>query len=464
MLTQAERAAILELQTKGIAKREITRLLNVSRQSVRQVLKANTSTVPKIERAEKATPFRPQILELLALCKGNLVRVHEELVAAGATFSYPALTAFCRREGIGQEPIVPAGRYEFAPGEETQHDTSPHDVLVGGRKFKAQTAAATLCYSRILFFQLQPTFQRFDCKVFLTDAARYAGGTTQRVMIDNTHVVVLRGSGRQMEPVPEMAAFAERLGFRFVAHEIGDANRKGRVERPFHFIEHNFLVGRTFADWQDLNRQAREWCDRVNATYKKHIRAVPRELYAVERPHLRPLPAWIPEVYRLHHRIVDVEGYVSLNSNRYSVPASFIGRQVEVRETRDHLEIELDARHLVKHRRIVTPDHVRVLLPEHRPPRGDGPCKRDPHPEETAILAAVPEIAPYVENLKRHGRKVIALLLRQLLRLSRDYPREAFLGAVEEAGRYGLYDLDRVERMILRRVHREYFRLEDNND
>jgi hypothetical protein len=276
--------------------------------------------------------------------------------------------------------------------------------------------------------------------------------------------VVLRGSGREMEPVPEMAAFAERLGFRFVAHEIGDANRSARIERPFHFIENNFLAGRTFAAWQDLNQQAREWCDRVNATYKKHIRSVPRELYAVERPLLKPLPAWIPEVYRLHHRLVDVEGYVSLNSNRYSVPPSFIGRRVEVRETRDQVEIELDARHIVRHKRIATPDQVRVLLPEHRPPRGKGPCKRDPHPEETALRAAAPEIAPYVENLKRHGRKAVALLLRQLLRLLRDYPREAFLGAIEEAGRYGLYDLDRVERMILRRVTREYFRLEDPDD
>ena len=46
-------------------------------------------------------------------------------------------------------------------------------------------------------------------------------------MIDNTHVVVLRGTGRDMVPVPEMAAFAERFGFRFVAHQvahqIGDA-------------------------------------------------------------------------------------------------------------------------------------------------------------------------------------------------------------------------------------------------
>ena len=35
------------------------------------------------------------------------------------------------------------------------------------------------------------------------------------------------------------------------------------------------------------------------------------------------------------------------------------------------------------------------------------------------------------------------------------------LGAVREAARYGLYDLDRVERMILRRVSREYFLLND---
>jgi transposase len=190
---------------------------------VRKVLQSNSNAVPRIEREEKAAPYRQQILELLPSCKGNLVRVHEELVADGATLSYQALTAFCRRQGIGQTPIVPAGRYEFEPGVELQHDTSPHEVTVAGRKYKAQTASAVLCYSRMLFFEIQPTFQRFDCKVFLTEALRYFNGAPQRVMIDNTHVVVLRGSGKQMEPVPEMASFAERLGFRFVAHEIGDA-------------------------------------------------------------------------------------------------------------------------------------------------------------------------------------------------------------------------------------------------
>jgi hypothetical protein len=461
MLSQAQRTAILELSARGVSKHEIAQVLRLSRLTVRKVLRSNSTHVPQIQRAEKAEPYREQILELLTSCKGNLVRVHEELVAGGAVLSYPALTGFCRRQGIGKTPIMPAGQYHFEPGVEMQHDTSPHTVAVGGRKHKAQTASAVLCYSRMLFFQINPTFQRFDCKVFLTDALRYTGGAPERVMIDNTHVVVLRGTGREMVPVPEMEAFAERFGFRFVAHQIGDANRSARVERPFSFIENNFLAGRTFASWEDLNQQARQWCDKVNSTYKKHLRAVPRDLFAVERQHLKPLPAWIPEVYRLHQRTVDVEGYVSVNSIRYSVPVAWIGHRVEVRETRDKIEIEMDARHIVTHVRAVTPLSQRVTLAAHRPPRGEGVKRSDPHPEEKAIVEAAPETALYVAALKQKSRKVVALALRQLLRLLREYPREPFLAAVQEAARYGLYDLDRLERMILRRVARDYFLLLD---
>jgi transposase len=464
MLSQAQRTTILELSTQGVSKREIARVMGISRVAVRKVLRSNSTAAPQIRRAEKAEPYRQQILELWGTCKGNLVRVHEELVAAGAGLSYPALTAFCRRHGIGQAPPVASGQYHFEPGEEMQHDTSPHEVELGGRKRKVQTASAVLCYSRMLFFQCYPTFRRFDCKVFLTEALRYFSGAAARVMIDNTHVVVLRGTGREMIPVPEMDAFGDRFGFRFAAHELGHANRSARVERPFSSIEGNFLAGRTFGSWEDLNQQARQWCDKVNSTYKKHLRAVPRELFAVERLQLKPLPAWIPEVYRLHQRLVDIEGYVALNSNRYSVPLEWIGRRVEVRETRDKIEIQLDARRLVTHRRIAEAEHQRVMLAEHRPPRGQRTLRPDPHPEEQAIVTVAPELADYVVGLKQRSRKVITLALRQLLRLVREYPREPLLGAVREAARYGLYDLDRLERMILRRVTRDYFLLNEGPD
>jgi len=276
--------------------------------------------------------------------------------------------------------------------------------------------------------------------------------------------VVLRGTGREMIPVPEMVAFAERFGFAFVAHERGDANRKGRVERPFWFIETNFLAGRTFSSWADLNQQARQWCDRVNGSYKKHLHAIPRELFAVEQAQLKPLPVWVPEVYRLNQRTVDLEGYVALHCNRYSVPISWIGRRVEVRETQDKVEIQLDARQLVTHARVVDQQQQRITLAEHRPPRGQGIKRGDPHPEEQAILQTAPELADYVTALKQRSRKVIGLALRQLLKLVRDYPRAPLLAAVKDAAHYGLYDLDRLERMILRRIASDYFVLDGGDD
>jgi hypothetical protein len=461
MLNRSLRTAILELHGKQIGVRRIARTLKVSRQAVRRVLASQAPEPPKLLRSERAEPHRQKILELYASCEGNLVRVHEELLAEGAQLAYPTLTAFCRREQIGQEPKRAAGRYHFAPGQEIQHDTSPHHALIGGVQRPVQIASAVLCYSRMLFFQCFPTFQRFDCKVFLTDAFVYFDGTTLVIMIDNTHVVVLRGTGADMVPVPEMEAFAERYQTRFQAHEKGDANRSARVEGPFSFIQRNFFPGRRFADWADLNAQARQWCNRVNATYKKHLRAIPRELYTVERPALQRLPLWVPPVYRVHQRTVDVEGYVSVNTNRYSVPEDWIGRAVQVRESKAHLEIDGPRHGHVRHQRVLDALGQRTTLPEHRRPRA---VRRACAVEEQALLEAWPELSDYVAGLKRHGRRQVTLALRQLLRMGREYPREAFLAAVREAAHYGLYDLDRLERMVLRRIGSEYFLLPDQGD
>ena len=76
MLSQAQRTTILELHRQGVAKREISRVLRISRVAIREVLRSNSAAVPESQRPEKAEPYRRQILELFDQCKGNLVRVH----------------------------------------------------------------------------------------------------------------------------------------------------------------------------------------------------------------------------------------------------------------------------------------------------------------------------------------------------------------------------------------------------
>src|SRR5260370_34540588 len=88
MLSHAQRTTILELNAQQVSKREIARGLGTSRVAVRKVLSSNSTTVPELQRPEKAEPYRQQILELFDQCKGNLVRGPEELVATGARMSY----------------------------------------------------------------------------------------------------------------------------------------------------------------------------------------------------------------------------------------------------------------------------------------------------------------------------------------------------------------------------------------
>ena len=81
MLSHAQRTTILELRTQGVGKREIARVLGISRIAVRKVLRSNSAAVPELQRPEKAEPYRQQILELFAQCKSS------ELFRQGKSFS-----------------------------------------------------------------------------------------------------------------------------------------------------------------------------------------------------------------------------------------------------------------------------------------------------------------------------------------------------------------------------------------
>jgi hypothetical protein len=424
---------------------------------VRDVIASGTSKVPTLSRHEKAEAYQDEIVAQYASCKGNLIRVHEELQQKGAQLSYQALTAYCRRHGIGYQPPEPAGRYEFAPGKEMQHDTSPHHAMIGGRLRPVQIAGLVLAYSRLSYMQLYPRFTRFECKVFLDEGIEYSGGVCGICMIDNTGVIVLHGTGADMVPVPEMEAFGKRRGFEFRAHEKGDANRSARVEGFFDHVQNNFLAGRAFRDWEDANRQAIVWCDKINAAFSRKLHASRRELFATERAHLKPLPAYRPEVYRLHDRIVDLEGYVNLHGFKYSMPPTMVGRRVEVRETKSQLKVFDGPRLITTHQRRVD-GPVRVCLPEHGRDQKQQRRQERLVEEERHLRAALPEFGDYIAQLRKRARRGrIVVVLRRLHRMVREYPRESVVEALRTAQKYGLFDLDRIEAIVLRGIQGNFF-------
>jgi hypothetical protein len=131
---------------------------------------------------------------------------------------------------------------------------------------------------------------------------------------------------------------------------------------------------------------------------------------------------------------------------------------VYVADTKNsRIEIFDGPRCVAVHKRCPGGADTRVTDPDHRPPRGQGPfALKAISFEEQRLSERAPESTAFVEMLKKRGRATTRDL-RTLLRMLDEYPRDAFRAALQEAQRYGMADLDRLERMVLRRIARDFF-------
>jgi hypothetical protein len=311
----------------------------------------------------------------------------------------------------------------------------------------------------MVFAQVYPKFNRFWCKVFLVEAFRYFEGAAGRCMLDNSNIVIAHGTGKNAVPAPEMAALAADFGFEFVAHELGDANRSARVERNFDFIEGNFYAGREFTGVADCNIQMRVWCDKVNASLKRALRASPIELFAVEKAALRRLPLHIREPTEVIHRTVDALGFVTFNTNKYSAPLKFLDQPVDVIATSNLVRLFDSHRPICEHVREEDGANQRKILPEHKEERRQHrPLRDSPSPHEEQLATVAPEFTELVAHLKsRHPGRAVRPL-RRLNQLYLDYPTEQLRAVIRRALDHGLYDLGRIESMVLSHLSGAFFR------
>ena len=460
MIEPIKEQLIRELRKNGVSKRAIARQLNVARDTVKRVFAVDCIRT-SAGRDSGYEKYMDQVRELFTLCAGNVVRVREELSRRyNIKIPYQTLTWLVRKYKLRTPVKQRAGRYHHAPGEEMQHDTSPHKVKIGNRVVTAQCAALTLAYSRMLFVQYYPRFTRFECRVFLSEALSYMQGSCRRCVVDNTSVIIGHGSGKNAVMAPEMEHFGRIYGMHFMAHSVGHADRKARVERPFHYVENNFLAGRTFKDWADLNRQARGWCEKTaNRKTKRRLGMSPYEAWIMEKPSLMPLPPVQPPVYVSLQRTVDVEGYVHLDTNRYSVPDSLIGCDVEVLKYWDTVRIYHKRSLIAEHKRNLEGRNRRITCAGHHRPLTRSKAHKGPCAEEKSLTGRSDELDKYIKNLKKRVRGRGVMQMRRLLELKRTYPEEAFMQAVHEALHYGMYDLTRLENMILKQAGTYLFNL-----
>jgi len=321
---------IRDLAHQGHSIRAIAQLTGLSRNTVRKVLRGTHDLKRKATpRASKLDPFKDYLRRRRAEHPLSAVRLLEEIAPMGYDGSIVTLRRFLATlEDDGRRQSRLTVRFETPPGQQAQADWASVGRFTDtdGRSRPLYAFTFVLSYSRMLFVYFTTSMNLatlIDCH---QRAFASFGGWPRRILYDNMKQVRL-GPGRFNEAFLD---FANHYGFTPRTHRAYRPRTKGKVERAVEYVKDNFLLGRSFADLDDLNAQARAWLEqtanvRVHATTGQR----PVDLFAQEGL----IPAASVPAYRFLdpvRRTVNFEAMVHYRGSRYSVPPAFAGQPVEV--------------------------------------------------------------------------------------------------------------------------------------
>jgi transposase len=452
MIETDKRKAVFLLHQTGQSVREIARLLGLSRNTVRVIIRQGGGQPPAQPRADKQLLDEALLRRLYQQCQGWMARVHEKLVEEeGVAVTYATLTRRLRELGLNEPPQVRCARVPDEPGVEMQHDTSLYPVELAGRRVKLIASLIYLRYSKRRYLRFYRAFDRFKMKCFFHEALLFWGYSARQCIIDNTNLARLRGAGANAVIHPEMVAFAKQYAFEFRCHAIQHCNRKAGEERSFWTVETNFLPGRTFASLEELNQQALAWAT-VRWDHKPQGKAglIPAQAFVHEQTCLTALPPQLPAPYRVHDRGTDQYGYTCFGVNYYWVPGTR-RQDVKVLEYSDRLKIYQGGQCVAEYP--LPPEGVKNG--QFSPPGLPAPAPRAHNrrhytdTEEKHLRALAPALGAYLDfalqtkGLQRHE------FIRRLLALSRQMSVELFSKTVARAHKYRITDLATLERIAL---------------
>jgi hypothetical protein len=308
-----------------------------------------------------------------------------------------------------------------------------------------------LCYSRMMYVEftvLQSMEHFLACH---QNAFNFFGAVPEKIMVDNLKSAVIRRMIGQA-PVfnPRYVDFANHHGFTIKACNVGKGNEKGRVENAVGYVKKNLLGGLDIPDFSTVNPAARHWLETVaNVRVHGATRKKPVELFKTDKPAMRPLPCAPYEVAVSRTVRATNRFRISLDSNRYSVPAEYAGRRLTLKAYPDRLCIYHNGQLIAQHPRCYdrnqdfeNPDHPRALLAQRRAAKEQRLLMR--------FLTLSPKAEAYYQQL-RQRRMNPRHHIRQIVALSEIYKPEQVARAIEDAFAFQAFSCEYIANILEQR-------------
>jgi len=401
-------------------------------------------------RRSKLDPFKAEIVRMLDKYPYSAAQVMQRISAQGYGGGYSIVKDYVRTVRPRRQPAFL--KLAFAPGECAQVDWGAFaSVKVGQTSRRLSFFVMVLCYSRMMYveFTVSQTMEHFlACHQHAFDAF---GGVSKNVMVDNLKSAVLRRALGQAPLLnPKYLDFANHMGFTIVPCGVGKGNEKGRVENAVGYVKKNFLAGLDIPDFSALAPAARHWLDTVaNIRVHGETRQKPLEMWQKEKPYLAPLPLNPFDIATVSQVRASRQFRITLDTNRYSVPAHYAGQALTLKTYPDRLCVyageQLIARHTRRYDRFLDiehPDHPKPLLEQRRKARDQKTFMR--------FLALTPQAEAYYHELEQrrlnphhHARKIVAL--------SDIYGTEAVARAMQDAFVYQAFSSEYIANLLEQR-------------